>query len=81
MQRIRRSLDHHLSFLKPVFREEIERLLICLQEAIDALELSVSLFPLVDEYPGTSYRYQFRKRLNTDQLWTDTSTLLLSLFG
>jgi hypothetical protein len=34
-----------------------------LQKAIDALELSVSLFPLVDEYPGAPYRYQFRKRL------------------
>lgn len=66
MHRLRASLDKHLGWLKPGYRQEIERLLISLWQAIDALPMSLALFPLVDEHPGTDSRRKFRKVLNTE---------------
>jgi hypothetical protein len=69
MHRLRASLDTHLGWLEPGYRQEIERLLICLWQAIDALQLPIALFPLIDEHPGTDSRRKFRELLRaTPQL-------------
>jgi hypothetical protein len=67
MARIRSALDRHLGWLKAYQRQEVERLLLVLQEVIDMLKLPVSLFPLVDEFPGSTYRSKIKILLRSDK--------------
>jgi hypothetical protein len=67
MERMRASLNVHLGFLKSIYRQDIEQFLIDMQQVIDQLGISLSLFPLVDEHPGTPYRHQCRRLLQKDK--------------
>jgi len=66
MERIRIALAAHLGWLGQDDLREVERLLICLQEGIYALQLPIALFPIVDTFPENDCRRHFRNWLRTE---------------
>lgn len=79
LARIDQSLDHHVGWLHAHHRRELNRLVRILLQAIDQLKLPISLYPLIDEYPGGSYRAKIRELLQQDKRLTETFASLADM--
>lgn len=63
-QRIRQSMGKHLQQVQQHYRDEIEAWVRALHTVCEEHGIPVALFRLIDDQPGTTYRYAFRRLLN-----------------